>query len=175
MKAVSLDKQIKKLIDGDPSAFEKIYNETRKSVYYAALAIVRDRALAEDVMQTTYLNVVKNVKSYRAGTNAAAWIVRIARNEALNLRKRRQREESVDEQENPALFGTNGPDEYGILTDLARRVLADDEFTILMLVAVCGYKRREIGEMLSVPTPTVTWKYNNAVSKMRKALKDEGE
>ena len=44
-----------------------------------------------------------------------------------------------------------------------------------MLVAVCGYKRREIGEMLSVPTPTVTWKYNNAVSKMRKALKDEGE
>ncbi len=41
-----LDKLIKKFINGDNSAFEELYRQTRKSVYYVALAILRDRALA---------------------------------------------------------------------------------------------------------------------------------
>lgn len=170
---MSLDRQMIKFINGDQSAFERIYNETRKSVFYTAYAIVREKSLAEDVMQSAYLNVIRNAKSYKQGTNAAAWIVRIARNEALNLKKRRQREESVDVNENPALFGESVEDGSIYLTDAARRALADDEFSVLMLIAVCGYKRREIGEMLDMPVATVTWKYNNALSKMRKLLKDD--
>lgn len=50
---MALDKFIKKFINGDASAFDEIYNRTRKSVYYVALSILRDKALAEDVMQTT--------------------------------------------------------------------------------------------------------------------------
>lgn len=165
-----LDKLIKKFIKGDQSAFEKIYNQTRNSVYYVALAIVRDRALAEDVMQTTYLNMLKNITKYRPGTNASAWILRIARNEALNVKKSRSREEYVDERENDVMFGVQHPDDYGILIDLARKILSDEEFTIVMLVTSCGYKRREIAEMLDCPLSTVTWKYNEALSKMRKSL-----
>lgn len=170
---MSLDKQMIKFINGDKSAFGTIYDETRKPVYFTALAIVRDKSLAEDVMQSAYLSVIQNAKSYRPGTNAAAWIVRIARNEALNLKKRRGREVSVDETETPSLFGESRADEYGLVTDTARRVLTEDEFSVLTLAAVCGYKRREIGEMLDLPTSTVTWKYNNAVTKMKQALRDE--
>lgn len=170
---MSLDKQMIKFINGDKSAFGTIYDETRKSVYFTALAIVRDKSLAEDVMQSAYLSVIQNAKSYRPGTNAAAWIVRIARNEALNLKKRRGREVSVNETETPSLFGESRADEYGLVTDTARRVLTEDEFSVLTLAAVCGYKRREIGEMLDLPTSTVTWKYNNAVTKMKQALRDE--
>lgn len=171
---MALDKFIKKFINGDASAFDEIYDRTRKSVYYVALSILRDRALAEDVMQTTYLRVLKNIQSYRLGTNASAWIVRIAKNEAINVRKVRMREQSVDEYENQTLFGVSEPDTYGELTDLAKRLLADDEFSILMLVTACGYKRKEIGEMLGMPIPTVTWKYKNALSKMRSALEEGG-
>lgn len=91
----------------------------------------------------------------------------------MNLKKRRGREVSVDETETPSLFGESRADEYGLVTDTARRVLTEDEFSVLTLAAVCGYKRREIGEMLDLPTSMVTWKYNNAVAKMRKALEDE--
>ena len=48
-----LDKLIKKLLNGDQAAFEEIYNQTRKSVYYVALGILRNRTLAEDAMQST--------------------------------------------------------------------------------------------------------------------------
>jgi len=171
---MSLDKQMRKLISGDKDAFARVYAATRKSVYFVALSVLRDKSLAEDVMQTTYLKVLKFADNYKAGTNAAAWIVRIARNEALNLKSRRSREQYMDESENLALFGTSSTDDYGLLTDMARRMLSEDEFTILMLVTACGYKRREIGEMLSLPTPTVTWKYNSAIEKLRRALDNNG-
>ena len=57
---MALDKFIKKFINGDTSAFDDIYNLTQKSVYYVALSILRDKALAEDVMQTTYMRMLKN-------------------------------------------------------------------------------------------------------------------
>lgn len=171
---MALDKFIKKFMNGDASAFDEIYNRTRKSVYYVALSILRDKALAEDVMQTTYLRVLKNIQSYALGTNASAWIIKIAKNEAINMKKVRMREQSVDEYENPTLFGVNEPDTYGELIDLAKRLLADDEFSILMLITACGYKRKEIGKMFDMPTPTVTWKYQNALLKIRNALEKEG-
>lgn len=171
---MALDKFIKKFMNGDASAFDEIYNRTRKSVYYVALSILRDKALAEDVMQTTYLRVLKNIQSYALGTNASAWIIKIAKNEAINMKKVRMREQSVDEYENLTPFGVNEPDTYGELIDLAKRLLADDEFSILMLVTACGYKRKEIGKMFDMPTPTVTWKYQNALLKIRNALEKGG-
>lgn len=171
---MALDKFIKKFINGDASAFDEVYNRTRKSVYYVALSVLRDKTLAEDVMQTTYIRVLKNIQSYALGTNASAWIIKIAKNEAINMKKVRMREQSVDEYENLTLFGVNEPDTYGELTDLAKRLLDDDEFSILMLVTACGYKRKEIGKMFDMPIPTVTWKYQNALLKMRNALEKEG-
>ena len=155
---MALDKYIKRFINGDSSAFDEIYNRTRKSVYYVALSILRDKALAEDVMQTAYMRVLKNIRSYKLGTNASAWIIKIAKNEAINVKKVRMREQSVDEYENAALFGVSEPDTCGELIDLAKRLLPDEEFSVLMLVTACGYKRKEIGEMLGMPIPTVTWK-----------------
>lgn len=167
---MSLDKLMTKLKCGDRSAFDKIYERTRKSVYYIAFSILKDSSAAEDVMQNTYLCILRNTDKYRDGTNFFAWIARIAKNEALNIKKRKMREYPVDETETAALFGTTETDDLGLITDLAKKVLTEEEFTILMLVTVCGYKRREIGEMLEMPTPTVSWKYNNATAKMREAL-----
>ena len=169
---MTLDKLMKNLANGDESAFEEIYDKTQKTVYYIALSVVKERGLAEDVMQTVYLNVLKNAKQYRAGTNAAAWIARITRNESLNLIKKRGRVFYMDERVNPRVFGTGQADDYGLLIDHARRILPEDEFAILMLVAAAGYKRREIAEMLEMPLSTVTWKFNQATEKMRSSLKE---
>ena len=68
---VSTDKLIKRIINGDVSAFDLLYEQTRKSVYYVALSVLRDKRLAEDVMQSTYIKVLQNVSRYRLGTNAS--------------------------------------------------------------------------------------------------------
>ena len=167
---MTLDQLMTNLSNGDMTAFEEIYNQMRKTVYCISLSILKNRSLAEDAMQSVFLSVLKNAGGYREGTNAAAWIARIARNESINVKKKYGFEESVDESENLKLFGASTTDDYGLLIDLARWVLTDDEFNILLLVAVQGYKRRELAEMLDMPISTVTWKYNSAVEKMQKVL-----
>ena len=169
-KNMTLDQLMTNLSKGDMTAFEEIYSRMRKTVYYISLSILKTRSLAEDAMQSVFLSVLKNADRYREDTNASAWIARIARNESLDLKKKYGFEEYVDESENLKLFGTSTTDDYGLLTDLARWLLPEDEFTILLLVAVEGYKRRELAEMLDMPISTVTWKYNNAIDKMKEVL-----
>ncbi len=172
MNTHKLDKSMAMLARGDKDAFEQIYADTDKAVYYTALSILREKSLAEDAVQTAYLRVIENASSYRAGTDPRAWILRITRNTALDIKRKRSREFAIDADENEHMFGTSAPDEYGALIDAARRCLDDDEFEILMLVAVSGYKRREISELLDMPTATVTWKYNNAAQKLRNVFND---
>lgn len=167
---MSVDEALCLVASGDRSALEEVYCQTKKTVYYIALSILRDRALAEDAMQAAYLKILSNAARYRRGSNARAWIARIARNEAVTLYRRRRREVSVDEQESASLFGSYAADDYGALIDLARRILKEKEFAVLMLSAAEGYRRREIAELLGIPLPTVTWHYGRAVAKMQSAL-----
>lgn len=172
---MTLDEMINRLANGENAVFESLYRRTEKTVYYIALSILRERPLAEDAMQSAYLKIIAGAASYRKGTNAIAWVARIARNEAINLYNKRKREISVDERESPESFGTTEIDDYGLLVDTARKILPQDEFAVLMLVTAEGYKRREIAKMLDMPVPTVSWKYSRAIAKMQKALKEEGK
>lgn len=166
---MSLDELLIKLAEGDLSAFNEIYERTQRTVYYIALSVLRERALAEDAMQSCFLKVIRFASRYKKGTNANAWMCRIAKNEAIDMKRRRAREHSVDVGESEYLFPTYEAEGYGELIDLARRTLKEGEFAVLMLVAQ-GYKRREIAAMLSTPLPTVTWRYNRAVKKLKEAM-----
>lgn len=170
---MKLDQSIYRLSQGDKSAFKVIYEDTKKAVYYTVLSILKDKHRAEDAMQSAYLSVIKNAKSYQQGTNARAWIIRIAKNQALNDKKLLERETCIDESQNETMFGSYSMDEFSSLTDLAQQNLAEDEFNIMMMVAVSGYKRREVAQILDMPVSTVTWKYGVALEKMRNLLKND--
>ncbi|MDE7300653.1 MAG: RNA polymerase sigma factor [Clostridia bacterium] len=170
---MTLDQLMKKLAVGEQEVFESIYAKTHNTVFYIALSILKERSLAEDVMQTTYLQLLRNASQYRHGTNANAWIAKITRNEALKVLKKRERERYVDETQNLNLFGTGQTDDYELLIDLARKLLPEDEFVTLMLVTAAGYKRREIAKMFKIPLSTVTWRYQRALEKLRDALNEK--
>lgn len=169
---MKLDAAMKALKQGDTSRFQEIYEATKKPVYFMALSVLKNRVNAEDAMQNTYLQVLRKAGQYRGGTSAVAWIVKIARNTSLNMLKNQARSFSVDAEENAVLFGVESSDESPFLLDLARQILEEDEFQIFVMAAVHGYKRREIAEIMEMPLPTVTWKYNKATEKLRVELKD---
>ena len=52
-----------------------------------ARGVVKDSFLAEDVVQDSFLKIVKNIDKYKKGTNAYAWVCKIVRNTALNALK----------------------------------------------------------------------------------------
>ena len=175
MNSNILERKIAEYKDGDGRAFDYIYESTNRTVYFCALYIVRDRAYAEDIVQETYMRALSAIDSYVPGTNFAAWLARIARNLALNHVKKRQREESADftDERDIRRYGAKET-ELPYIFDVAAKVLAEDEYRILMLCQVSGYKRREVAQMLGMPMGTVTWKNNTALKKLRQALKEGG-
>ena len=64
--------------------------------------------------------------------------------------------------------------ELPFIFDAAAKILTEEEYEILMLCQVAGYKRREVAAMLQKPIGTVTWKNNEALKKLRKYLEKEG-
>jgi RNA polymerase sigma-70 factor (ECF subfamily) len=74
----------------DSGAFRVIMRRHNRRLYRVARAITRDDGEAEDVVQETYFRAFANLGNFRGDSSLAAWLTRIALNEALG-RLRRQR------------------------------------------------------------------------------------
>ena len=172
MKNEKLERKVEALRQGDGAAFDAVYEYTHRPAYFAALYIVRDKMHAEDVLQETYVKAMRSLSQYKAGTNFTAWICSIARSLALNHLKKNRREIPTDFDADAYKFGTEEA-HIPYLFDLAARVLSEDEYEIVMLCQISGYKRREVAELLGIPVGTVTWKNNEALKKLKRALEKE--
>ena len=121
-------------------------------------------------MQDTYMKAIKSLDYYTLSTNFKAWISRIARNNALNYVKRRNREEIIDSDERPDVFGTTSENYF---LDFATRSLTEIEKDIVIYKIVLDLKFREIAEVMELPLGTVYWNYKNAINKMKEEIRNE--
>jgi len=174
MNIKKLEKAMSLLQSGDGSALATIYEETSRGVFTFVLPILHDYQLAEDVTQETYVTCYKNIKSYELNTNARNWLLTIAKNTALSTLRKRNREISVDFQSDVHPDGVYFLGDVDSPTiNLANKVLSEDEFNIVMMFAIGEYKHIEIASFLNLPLGTVTWKYSNALKKIRKAMESD--
>ncbi len=173
MKHDKLEQKIRDLKNGDTRAFDFIYEHTNRSVYFAIFYIVRDRMHAEDLLQDTFVRAISVLSQYREGTNFVAWLCSIGKSLALNHLKKYRREIPTDFEADAHKYGTHET-EIPYIFDLAARILTEEEYEIVMLCQVSGYKRREVAEMLGIPIGTVTWKNNEALKKLKRHLEKEG-
>ncbi len=102
-----------------------------------ALALTRNRAAADDLVQDAVCNALSAECSFIPGTNFAAWMHRILRNRFIsNLRKRRDTTD-IDDVPSSA-FATNGAHEDRLaLKELAvaiARLPADQREALIMVV-----------------------------------------
>lgn len=172
MNNEKLERNIAALRAGDLSAFGAVYDATNRTVYFRILYIVKSRQDAEDLLQNTYVRALKSIGSYEPGTNFLAWLSRIGKNLALNFLEKRKREVATDFDADAWKYGAAETDVPWIF-DLAAKILSPEEYEIVMLLQVAGYKRREVAAMLEIPAGTVAWKNSEALKKLRKELEKE--
>ncbi len=161
-----LEKYMLMLKEGDTSAFTYIYEQTHRMVFYIIYPIVKDYALAEDVMQNVFINIYEKIDLYKDNISPKAWIATIARNLAINEYKKLKKNVTVDVDTMDALIPDKQTPETPLI-DLAESSLPEDEFLIVMLCVCEGYKRREVAEILNLSISGVTWKLNNALEKLK--------
>ncbi len=113
-----------------------------------ALALTRNRAAAEDLVQDAVCNALSAQQSFIPGTNFPAWMHRILRNRFIsNLRKRR---DTTDIDDVPSsVFATEAPHEDRLaLKELAQAMtrLPSDQREALVMVVVHGLSYEALAE-----------------------------
>ena len=168
-----LERAMIALQNGDTNSLATIYDLTSKGVFTFVLPIVRDYATAEDIMQQTYISVYEKIASYQSGTNARNWILTIAKNLAINEFNKQKKIVGFDYDEEQSLpEGLYSLDETldTPTIRIANEILTEEEFKIVIMFAIGEYKHREIAELLGLPLGTVTWKYKNAIEKIKNEI-----
>lgn len=132
---------------GDASAFETVYRAFESPVYNLARRICRTAEDAEDVLQETFFEVCRSIRSYRGDGSLWGWIRTIAASKAL-MRLRRNKYRDTDELHDQVL-SLRGED-IALRMDLeaALERLSETSRAVVWLHDVEGYTHEEIAEMM---------------------------
>ena len=132
---------------GDEEALEAVYRAFETPVYNLARRMLRSPEDAEDVLQETFLEVVRSIGSYRGEGHFWGWIRRIAASKAL-MRIRREQVRTADELVEESTGRPAAP--VGTRIDLERAFerLSDTARAVVWMHDVEGYTHEEIGEMM---------------------------
>ena len=165
---MSLDSLAQKIARGDERAFEELYNKTRQAVYSVCLGLVRVHMTAEELMQDTFVTVWTHSGEFK-GHGYKTWILTIAKNKSLNHLKKQSREVAVDFSENEDI-GSYESDMALSVTIRAALDTLDPIDRQIVLLRNSGVKAKEIAEYLGIPRGTVSWKYTEALKKLKKYM-----
>ena len=74
----------------DAKAQMELYNLYCKAMFLVSLRYVKDRFIAEDVMQDAFIKAFKNIKTYKNEVPFGAWLKRIVINQSIDYLKKKQ-------------------------------------------------------------------------------------
>jgi RNA polymerase sigma factor (sigma-70 family) len=156
----------------DRAAFKELYDQSCARLFSNVLRIVRDRALAEEVIQEAYLRIWEKAATYRVESGPPmTWMVSIARNRAIDVIRKRKEvligadgdQEDWLEQVPAETNGIDIADREGLRRCLER--LEEPQRNCIVLAYCSGYSREELAMRYERPVNTIkTWLHRGLAS-----------
>ena len=168
---------------GDLRAFEALVRSQAARLHHIAARVTGDRSLADDVLQETFLRVLRVPAAARPSRAAATWLARVTVRVALNIldseRARRHREERYAMERNGTIKG-GAPSGFPLSSDLepalaeALASLAPETRAALWLNVVEGEGIREVAACLDSSRSTVSRWIREGLDALRGRLATSG-
>ncbi len=164
---------------GNKSAFARLYGLTHAKLLGVGLRILRDRALAEDVLQESYLKVWRHASSYYpAIASPMTWMATIVRHGAIDAVRKRQIEALAGDDDALSAVPSNDPDpvEEMHLARLRPKALAafarlpEDKRRLIMLAYLRDRSRHDLSIRLGIPANTVKTHLRRALLELRATM-----
>jgi RNA polymerase sigma-70 factor (ECF subfamily) len=174
---------------GRDSAFRELIRRYERPVFSLIFRMVRDRELAEDLAQDTFIKVLNHIDRYRPEFKLSSWLFKIANNVAIDHLRRRQLDTiSIDgsphaqtaEAIEATSFDVVGQQESALEEIEARELgtaieraitgLRPEYRSCIMLRHVEGRSYEEIAATLDLPLGTVKTYIHRARHELRRAL-----
>jgi RNA polymerase sigma-70 factor, ECF subfamily len=140
---------------GDKKSFRMLYDTQANWVFAIALRILRDPQAAEDAAQETFVKLWRTAVRFDAARGSGkAWIGIIARNTALDMGRRRQPVDELDDiaMSHLASDPVDPPDpKLGRCLDK----LPPDQAKAIVTMYTYGLSHSELSEQLAMPLGTI--------------------
>lgn len=175
MNVEELSELLLAVADGDRAAFARFYQRTSAKLFGVVLRILPERSMAEDAMQDAYAKIWRNAAGYDVLRGSPiTWAATIARNVAIDLRRReqpagRQREDDFDfdAMRDPA-GGPSAEDMAALRACLDR--LDPDQRALILAAYLNGESREELAERLGHPTGTIKSWLHRGLARLKGCL-----
>ncbi len=163
---VILDLKLKKKY-----AFDIVYQEYYRLVYYIALDITRDEQVSQDVLQETFIKLMNDISNYQEKGSFKQYLASIAKSCALNgYKKRKQNKETLQV---PLDASYNEDYSKFELTITLNKLLSPEEAKIVYKKVVLEDSFQDIADELNQTLGVIQAKYYRAMKILKKHYEEE--
>jgi len=188
MKLIALtdNELITRYIGGDENSLKQLIARHQKKVFSYILMSVKNRELAEDIFQDTFIKVINTLKSenYKEEGKFLQWVMRIANNLKIDYYRKVQRmpvfESNSDFNIFDVLNGTDPSIEQKIITeqiysDVKNLVqyLPEEQREVLEMRIYDDVSFKDIAELTGVSINTALGRMRYALINLRKLIKEK--
>lgn len=160
---------IERINTGDVEAFEALYRRYRDWVYWLAWRFTGRQGLAQDVVQETFIYLLKKFPGFRLTAKMTTFLYPVVRNLSRNARRKAARFIGAEEE----IF-TQLPTSKPHDTDQSRKelavvlsILSGAQREVVLMRFLDGMSLEEIAAALSIPVGTVKSRLYNALAVLR--------
>lgn len=176
-------------INGDNRAFDMLLSNNQRKVFTYILFVVRNRDVANDVFQDTFVKVITQLQQRRYVPNGkfSAWVMRIAHNEIMDWYRNQRSGRIVEASEDNDLSNIGGMDvtlnsiesQYvntQVLADVRRmmKLLPASQREVVFMRFYQGMSFKEIAETTGVSINTSLGRMRYAILNLRRMAKENG-
>ena len=178
---------VNQFIKGDVSGIETLIERHKDKVFTYILISVKNKELAEDIFQDTFIKVIKSLLSgkYKDDGKFVSWIIRIAHNLIIDhYRKAKQFNIKSNDDYDYDIFNSkdlieNNVEQEMVNEQIIKEVrmlveeLPEDQKEVIMLRHFGGLSFKEIAEQTNVSINTALGRMRYAVLNLRKLIKEK--
>jgi RNA polymerase sigma-70 factor (ECF subfamily) len=167
---------------GDPDAWDALFHRYQLPLYAYVYELVRDEQASLDIVQETFINATRHIRSLRDDERFGSWLFGIARQKVFQRWRKPDRTEPLHDEweecdavwaDDPGELLVRHEEEESFMNCLHQlpRVQRD----VLLLHFLEDFSLEEIATITAVPVGTVKSRIHHAKKALRHLLKERAE
>ena len=161
----------------DAIDLERLYDSHAQALFAYLLNFTRNEQDTRDALQEVFVKLAKNPRALQDTKDERAFLVRLCRNAAIDLMRRRsarnRNEERFGNEQLTIFARSNDPDEEAFRTQLTQALgtLPEDQREVVHLKLWEGLTFEQIAALLEIPANTAASRYRYGIDKLRGLLR----
>jgi RNA polymerase sigma-70 factor (ECF subfamily) len=177
---------ITSFLAGNESCLEQLIRRHQKKVFTSILILVKDKELAEDLFQDTFIKVINTLRSgnYQEEGKFLPWVIRIAHNLVIDYFRKNKRMPMVRDTEEYSIMDQirltdDNVEEKLVITQIHHQVrqliehLPVDQREVVIMRHYADMSFKEIAEITNVSINTSLGRMRYALINLRKLIEEK--